>query len=168
MADDIVPKLSGKDEIVVANHVLGTVEMIRKGAYCNLNDLAGLYGKRVDSWLRLKSTKDLLASFEADPSYRYQTAIVAIKGGYSDPSDLIDRYKKLGAKGIVGQGTWAHPDIAIVFAQWCNPAFALWVARQIRQLLSYGEVNLHHEEWTADQLAQGLEFNRDDSEELSR
>jgi hypothetical protein len=168
MSGNIVPRLNGKSEVVVANHPLGTIELIRKGAYCNLTDLAALYGKRVDNWMRLKSTKDLLAAFEATPAYKHQTAIFAFMGNHGTPSDLREYCSKLGAEGIERSGTWAHPDIAIVFAQWCSPEFALWVARQIRHLLEHGELNLHHEEWTADQLAQGLEFNRDDSEELSR
>jgi hypothetical protein len=166
MSNSIVPKLNGKDEIVVANHPLGTIELIRKGAYVNLNDLAALYGKRVDSWMRLKGTKDLLAGFKTDPAYKYQTAIFAIKGNQSNTSHVWVKTQKLGGKGVTRSGTWAHPDIAIVFAQWCNPMFALWVARQIRHLLSHGEVNLHHQEWTADQVTCGLEYNRDDIKDL--
>jgi hypothetical protein len=166
MANNIVPKLNGKDEMVVANHPLGSVEFFRSGAYCNLTQIAKLHGKRIDHWMELKSTKELIADFESDPVYKYQTAIFAVKGNNSDTRDRADRYAKLGAKGVVGQGTWAHPDIAIIFAQWCSPKFALWVARQIRHLLAHGEVNLHHKEWTADQSARGLEFNRDDIKDL--
>lgn len=60
----------------------------------------------------------------------------------------------------------AHPDIAIQFAQWCSPKFALWVSRQIRHLLEYGEVNLNHTEWTTQQHNAGIEYNRDDIKEM--
>ncbi|MCC5660687.1 KilA-N domain-containing protein [Nostoc sp. XA010] len=30
------------------------------------------------------------------------------------------------------RGTYIHSLIAIVFAQWCNPKFALWVSQQMR------------------------------------
>ena len=60
----------------------------------------------------------------------------------------------------------AHPDIAIQFAQWCSPKFALWVSRQIRHLLEHGEVNLNHTEWTTQQHIIGIEYNRDDIKEM--
>ncbi|MGB3766559.1 MAG: KilA-N domain-containing protein, partial [Phormidesmis sp.] len=44
--------------------------------------------------------------------------------------------------GIEGQrgggGTWAHPDIALQFAQWCSPVFALQVSRWVREWLTSG------------------------------
>lgn len=82
------------------------------------------------------------------------------KGSSLDTSDL--RYPTLGG------GTFAHPDIAIQFAQWCSPAFALWVSRQIRHLLTYGEVNIHYREWSEEQYQRGVEFNREDIRELYR
>lgn len=67
---------------------------------------------------------------------------------------------------LIQQGTWAHPHIAIQFAQWCSPKFALWVSRQIEHLIQYGEVNLDHTEWTTDQHLNGVELNRDDIKDM--
>ncbi len=138
--------LTGKDLTTVALHQLGSVEFLRSGAYCNLNDIAKTFGKRVDNWMRLKSTTSLLREFEQEPSYNGNPPILAKEG-------------KAG-------GTWAHPDIAIQFAQWCSPGFALWVSRQIRHLLTYGEVNIHYREWSEEQYQRGVEFNRQDIKEL--
>lgn len=33
--------------------------------YINLNQMAGATGKRIDNWLRLQSTKELIATFDA-------------------------------------------------------------------------------------------------------
>ena len=107
--------------------------------------------------MRLKGTKQLFVAFEKQPRYRSMEAIISRKGQFSDTSDL--RYH---SENIEGQGTWAHPDIAIQFAQWCSPEFALWVSSQIRHLLEYGEVNIHHEEWTIEQYDNGMQLNRDD------
>jgi hypothetical protein len=94
--------------------------------YINLNQMAEAAGKRIDNWTRLQETQDLIAVFESEPE--------------GDPSDLRDRPPALitirGGSG--GGGTWAHPDIAIQFAQWCSPAFALQVSRWVREWLTTG------------------------------
>lgn len=40
------------------------------------------------------------------------------------------------------RGTWAHPKIAIRFAQWCNVKFAIQVDFWIDELLNTGKVEL--------------------------
>jgi len=159
--------LTGKEVFVVANHKSGFVKMLRKNAYVNLNDIAKPFSKRVDNWMRLQTTKDLLKYFIKDPSYNGMAGIYAVKGFADLPSHLRyglqeasdEDFKKYG-------GTFAHPDIAIQFAQWCSPGFALWVSRQIRHLLAYGEVNIHYTEWTDEQRLNGLELNRDDIKDM--
>lgn len=85
-------------------------------------------------------------------------------GGFEGlPSHLREVLLESGSKD---RGTWVHPDVAIQFAQWYSPAFALWVSRQIRHLMTYGEVNLHYQEWTHDQLLRGQQLNRDDITEI--
>jgi KilA-N domain len=138
--------LTGKDSVTTAYHRSGSLDFLRSGAYANLNDIAKLFGKRVDNWMRLDQTTSLLREFSEDPSYKGTQAI----------------YTKEGRSG----GTWAHPDIAIQFAQWCSPGFALWVSRQIRHLMAYGEVNLNYREWTEEQHQIGRQYNRDDVDEL--
>ena len=160
-------RLIGKDPTAIAFHKSGTVKFLRSDAYCNLNDIAKPFGKRVQNWMRLKSTQDLIETFEADPVYFGKQAVIAFKGSVSDGSDLSDRLKRLGITDFGNGGTFAHPDIAIQFAQWCSPGFALWVSRQIRHLLTYGEVNLHYTEWSEDQHDYGKLLNREDSSEIS-
>lgn len=151
--------LTGKADTVTAIHKSGMVELVRSTGYCNLNDIAKTFGKRVDNWMRLKSTKDLIAAFESDPAYAGIPPFIASKGGRNEhPSHLRD--------ATSDRGTWAHPDIAIDFAAWCDTGFRLWMYRQIRHLLQYGEVNLHYREWSSDQIQQGLEYNKDDIREL--
>lgn len=88
----------------------------------------------------------ILSEFSQDPCYNGNPPVIAKEGR--------------------GGGTFAHPDIAIAFAQWCNPKFQLWVSRQIRHLLTYGEVNLHYTEWGEETRLQGIEYSRDDIEEM--
>lgn len=147
--------LTGKDEIAIAFHKLGSIEFFRSDAYVNLNDIAKPFGKRVDNWMRLKSTRELLDAFEKDPSYNSNPAVLN-----------RDLRSEATGKFVKGGGLFAHPDIAIQFAQWCSPGFALWVSRQIRHLLTYGEVNIHYTEWSEEQRLTGLERNRDDIKEM--
>lgn len=87
--------------------------------YINLNQMADAAGKRIDNWTRLQETTSLLREFTTDPIYQGVEPLVAIEG-------------RVG-------GTWAHPDIAIQFAQWCSPAFALQVSRWVRQWMTTGQ-----------------------------
>ncbi|NEP61155.1 MAG: KilA-N domain-containing protein [Symploca sp. SIO2G7] len=84
--------------------------------------MAKPFKKRVNNWKRLKSTKALLETFRQDPSYDGMQPFIIKrgreKGSKLDSSDL--------SHPTLGGGTWAHPDIAIQFAQWCSPGFALW------------------------------------------
>jgi uncharacterized small protein (DUF1192 family) len=53
----------------------------------------------------------------------------------SDPSKLnLALMTYQGNKG----GTWAHPNIAIQFAQWCSASFALQVSRWVCEWFSRG------------------------------
>ena len=39
-----------------------------------------------------------------------------------------------------GGGTWLHPKLAIHFARWLNPKFAVWCDEQIEHLLKNGQM----------------------------
>lgn len=108
-------------------HVLGTTKVHQRVAdgYINLNQMADAAGKRLDNWLRLQETRDLIDQFERDQNL--------------NPSDLRDLKPALISKrGRFDGGTWAHPDIALQFAQWCSPAFALQVSRWVREWMTTG------------------------------
>ena len=93
----------------------------------------------------------------------------AVKGLADLPSHLRYGLQESHGASLLGYGgTFAHPDIAIAFAQWCSPAFRLWVSRQIRHLMTYGEVNLHYREWSKEEIERGIEFSRDDIREMYR
>jgi len=157
--------LTGKDDLALAQYAGKIVSFIRDGAYIRLNDVADVTGKRLDNWMRLESTKELIAAFKDEPVYRWKEPIIVVKGNFSsensDTSDVRYHLETLGA-----QGTWAHPDIAIEFARSANPKFALWCNRQIRTLLTTGEVHLNHQEWSREEYLAGVERNREDIRQL--
>ena len=117
--------LTGKELNKTAFRQLCSADFLKSGAYCNLNDMARQFGKRLGDWTRLKGTQKLFQAFRDEPSY-----------GGAEPI----------ATCVTDRGTFAHPDIAIVFAAWCDPGFALWMARQARNLVvsRQGELALLH------------------------
>ena len=94
--------------------------------YINLTQMAKAYEKRVDNWLRLKDTKDLLVEFERQEKSN-TSDVRSLK-----PPLIIKRGKHNG-------GTWGHPDIAILFAQWLDKGFALQVSRWVRKWMTTGK-----------------------------
>lgn len=137
---------------------------MRSNAYCSLDDIARPFGKRIDNWTRLEGTKKLFQEFKNDASYGGAEPVYTSTGGFVGlPSHMREALSRSSGKD---RGTWVHPDIAIQFAQWCSPGFALWVSRQIRHLMTYGEVNIHYREWTETQQIEGQKFNRDDISDM--
>lgn len=92
--------------------------------YISLNQMADATGKRIDNWSRLVETRALLQEFERQQS---ETP--------SDPREFLEPLVTVEGRG---GGTWAHPDIAIQFAQWCSPTFALQVSRWVREWMTTG------------------------------
>ena len=159
--------LTGKSVVAIARYGSIDIEFLRRGRYANLTQMADATGKRVDNWVRLKSTKDLITEFDRSPVYGGAPALKAKRGrGLLNTSDLSDLTLADIMSGNIPPGTWAHPDIAIQFAQWASPAFALWASRQIRTLLEHGEVALHRTEWTEESRAKGRTLNEQDAAEL--
>ena len=82
----------------------------------NATLIAEHFGKRVDHWLK---TQDTNAYIEA----------VMRHSNTPKRGDLIR-----ARRGNSG-GTWLHPRLAVAFARWCDPDFAVWCDIQIEGLL---------------------------------
>jgi len=120
------------EEVIVYTFNRSEVHQRVADGYINLNYMADAAGRRIDNWIRLQQTQELIAEFEsqliASSDLRKQStpqpALITLTSGVK------------GQRG--GGGTWAHPDIAIQFAQWCSPTFALQVSRWVRQWMTTG------------------------------
>lgn len=77
-----------------------------------------------------KSPKDFL---KTEQSKRFIEALSEVKKILS--SDLVK--VTYGNNG----GTWMHEDVAIEFARWLSPAFAIWCNDRIKELLMNGTVS---------------------------
>lgn len=93
--------------------------------YVCLTDMATASGKRVANWTQTKMYAELISAFCTYAGITVDDTVITISDG-----DNEDR------------GTWAHPDIAIQFAQWCNPIFAIQVSKWINELMTTGSVSI--------------------------
>lgn len=86
----------------------------------NATEMAKPFGKLAKDWLSNKSTKEFLSTLSAVRTIPL-TGLIEIKQG-----------------GNGEQGTWMHEDVAMEFARWLSPAFAIWCNDRIKELLQYG------------------------------
>lgn len=85
----------------------------------NATEMAKPFGKRPVKWLELPSTKEFLF------------ALTEVR---KSDSGLVQTDKG----GVNGGCTWMHEDVALEFARWLSPAFAIWCNDRIKELLKNG------------------------------
>ena len=103
-----------------------------RDAWFNATEIAAMFGKRPIDWLRLPDTERYLAALcqrEAE------------KTGKSEVRKSHFIKTRKGRSGKFEQGTWLHPKLAIAFARWLSPDFAVWCDEQIENLLH------EHQQW---------------------
>ncbi|EFA42904.1 KilA-N domain protein [Hallella bergensis DSM 17361] len=91
-----------------------------KNVMVNATEMAKSFDKRPAKWLELPSTKEFLSTL-TDVRKSDFALIQTEKGGING-----------------GGGTWMHEDVALEFARWLSPAFAIWCNDRIKELLKYG------------------------------
>jgi KilA-N domain len=84
-----------------------------------LTDMAKPYAKTVATWNQLKTSKEYLEAL---------SAVIGI------PISLLIESSD--------SGTFAHPEVAIHFAQWLSPEFHVWCNIHIRQLVETGKTQI--------------------------
>lgn len=104
------------NSIVLHNYNGSTISQ-DKDSYVSLTDMAKAAGKQVGHYLRLDSTNEYLDALSTEIQIGRSSLVKAFKGGSGK------------------QGTWAHPEIAIDFAQWCNVSFKIWANRTLRGVI---------------------------------
>lgn len=92
-----------------------------KNVMVNATEMAKTFGKRPKDFLVNKQTKEFLTSLSAVRGISLTELVKVVQGG--DPQM---------------QGTWMHEDVALEFARWLSPAFAIWCNDRIKELLKYG------------------------------
>ena len=93
------------------------------GTMINATEMAKAFpGKLIADWTRLKSTKEFLDTLSSVMGIPISQLIISRKGNTS----------------MYNQGTWMHEDVAIEFARWLNPVFAVWCNKKIKEIIING------------------------------
>lgn len=106
-----------------------------ENGYLNATMIAKHYGKRVQNYLKSERTQDYIRALDEHLSEAVFTASVENSEApkRASQNDLVIVQK--GNSQEFEQGTWLHPKLAIDFARWLNPRFAVWCDMQIEQML---------------------------------
>ena len=86
--------------------------------YLNATSIAAKFGKRASDYLRSQSTKDYIEAITRKRVMNENQLVTVKKGG-----------------NVQESGTWLHNKLAIDFARWLNPDFAVWCDEQIEVIL---------------------------------
>lgn len=98
---------------VIPFHYQGQPVRFNSEGWINATDVAKRFGKEPHEWLRLPETKGYLEAMAKTGIFPELTRT---------------------ARGRAG-GTWLHPKLAVAFARWLSPEFAVWADLQIDALL---------------------------------
>lgn len=117
----------------------------KENVMVNATQMAKAFGKFPADWLRQKSTNEFVNALSSDMGIPTSSLIQVVKGGNNE------------------QGTWMHEEVALEFARWLSPQFAIWCNRQIKQLLTTG-----HTEMIPRTFAEALRLAADQAEMIER
>lgn len=86
----------------------------------NATEMAAAFDKRPGKWLELPSTREFIDTLSS--IRKSDTSLVTTVMG----------------SPLSGGGTWMHEDVALEFARWLSPSFAIWCNDRIKELLKVG------------------------------
>lgn len=95
----------------------------RQDGYLNATAVATHFGKRVPDFIKTEQNQEYINALAEHIS---KTTKVVL-----DKNQLV-----IVKHGGNNRGTWLHPKLAIHFARWLDPKFAVWCDEQIEQILS--------------------------------
>lgn len=96
---------------------------IGDGVMINATEMYKRFGRKKNPhlWLKNKSTQEFIQEYSKLRNTNLPDLVQVIHGG-SDGE----------------HGTWMHEDIALEFARWLSPKFAIWCNDRIKELSKYG------------------------------
>lgn len=95
----------------------------QNNGYLNATVVAAHFNRRVGNYLKSERTQEYIAALAEKLS-------VTSKRATEDNQIVIIK------QGGTEQGTWLHPKLAVDFARWLDPKFAVWCDEQIERILS--------------------------------
>ncbi|WP_233584468.1 KilA-N domain-containing protein [Parabacteroides sp. AF17-3] len=129
------------DNPVTFKNVDGTVMV-------NATEMAkGFAKKEVRQWFDNNNTTEIILAIAEKRGLITEVG----KTTSLNASSLAKMYPSLinvvkgGIPGKVKQGTWMHEDVALEFARWLSPKFAIWCNDKIKELMKTGSVSIKPE-----------------------
>ena len=109
------------ENLVVKEYLGNNIQfkMVDGHVYANATSMCKAFGKKVNDWLRLKATEDMLNEVSSETGILATTLILVNKGGIANE-----------------QGTWIHEELILELASWLNVKFRRWTQQQITTLLN--------------------------------
>lgn len=92
----------------------------------NATQMGKPFGKQPKDWLKTQSAKDFINALSKVKKILF--------------ADL--QQVTVGAPET-GGGTWFHEDVALEYARWLSPKFAIWCNDHIKELLTTGSTSLN-------------------------
>ena len=156
MNEKIITKMHVKDNLVKVMRVNGVdyISLTDLASYINPNDPSGV----IRNWMSTRNSFSFYSLWEElnNPDFNSVKShgIKIDEVPYNRFTMTPNRWKKeFNAIGIIpssgkySKGTFAHPDIALEFASWIDPAFKLYLIKEFERL-KYNETYQKEIEWS--------------------
>lgn len=156
MNDNVITKMHVKDNLVKVMRVNGVdyISLTDLASYINPNDPSGV----IRNWMSTRNSFSFYSLWEelSNPDFNSVKShgIKIDEVPYNRFTMTPNRWKKeFNAIGIIpssgkySKGTFAHPDIALEFASWIDPAFKLYLIKEFERL-KYNETYQEKIEWS--------------------
>lgn len=144
--------LQNKNEVIKYDYN-GTAITFQHGAnvMVNATEMAKPFDKHAKHWLGNQSTKEFLEELTKVRNLTLDD-LVEVRYGGNNP------------------GTWMHEDVAMEFARWLSPKFAIWCNDRIKELLTQGVTTINDDDATIEKamdiLHKRLEQSRAEAQRL--
>lgn len=106
----------------------------------NATEMGKSFGKNVRQWFENIGTHEFI-HYLAKHKGLTSTGKIPTSLNASTLADIYPSLMKVVKGGNilkVSQGTWFHEDVAIEFARWLSPEFAIWCNERIKELMRHG------------------------------
>jgi hypothetical protein len=136
------------------------IEIRGKDGYVSVNDISKALNKRFTDWTRTKFSKQVLEELSTQtrlPIAWDKSVCAEVRRRAKTP--LVDYIP--GDKQLI----FVHPSVAFAYAM-SNPVFFARISLWLTQLTQTGTVNPHISQWTQAEYQRGLQYNRDDIEDM--
>ena len=140
------------------------IKIRSKDGYVSVRDISKALGKRFNDWTRTKFAKEVLDEL----SLQTRLPIVHENNEKSDYTDMRSRLQTPLIDYVRGDNgsIFVHPSVAFAYSM-SDARFFARISLWLSQMQEFGTVNPHVRDWTQEEYQRGLQYNRDDIDELN-